>query len=97
LFAWPECRRLHFLDVFIFTDIMGNQVYKEIPMREYKITFIPINPAEDPVGPVIVTGSSMDEACHKAVERLKNEHPSRPYDAKDYKPFPQISWRELPE
>ena len=76
---------------------MVNQVYKEIPMREYKITFIPINPAEDPVGPVIVTGSSMDEACHKAVERLKNENPSRPYDAKDYKPFPQISWRELPE
>ena len=93
-----ECRRLHFLDVVIFTDIMGRQSgLQEIPMREYKVTFIPINPAEAPVGPVIVTGSSLDEACHKAVERLKNEHPSRPYDAKDYKPFPQISWRELPE
>jgi hypothetical protein len=66
-------------------------------MREYKVTFIPINPAEPPVGPIIVTATSLDEACHKAVERLKSESPSRPYKPEDYKPFPQISWRELPE
>ena len=64
-------------------------------MREYKVTFIPINPAEPPVGPITVTATSLDEACHKAVERLKSEYPDRPYHAKDYKPFPQISWREI--
>ena len=87
----------NFLDVSIYMTIMDSQHNKEIPMREYKVTFIPINPAESPVGPLIVTATSMDEACHKAVERLKNEYPDRPYHAKDYKPFPQISWRELPE
>jgi hypothetical protein len=87
----------NFLDALIFSGIMMVRVNKEIPMREYKVTFIPINPAEAPVGPIIVTASSLDEACHKAVEKLKSEHPGRPYDAKDYKPFPQISWRELPE
>ena len=45
-------------------------------MREYKVTFIPINPAEPPVGPITVTATSLDEACHKAVERLKSESPS---------------------
>ncbi len=66
-------------------------------MREYKITFIPINPAESPVGPITVIASWLDEAVHKAVERLKSEHADRPYKPEDYKPFPQISWRELPE
>lgn len=64
-------------------------------MREYKVTFIPINPAESPVGPIIVTALLLDEACHKAVERLKSEYPTKPYKPEDYKPFPQISWREL--
>jgi|SRR6185437_7197976 hypothetical protein len=95
----PEAFSLvhNFLDALIFSGIMMVRVNKEISMREYKVTFIPINPAEAPVGPIIVTASSLDEACHKAVEKLKSEHPDRPYDAKDYKPFPQISWRELPE
>jgi hypothetical protein len=45
-------------------------------MREYKVTYIPINPAETPVGPLTVTAMSMDEACHKAVEKLNNEYPT---------------------
>jgi len=66
-------------------------------MREYKVTFFPINPAEPRVGPITVIASLLDEAVHKAVERLKSEHPDRPHKPEDYKPFPQISWQELPE
>jgi hypothetical protein len=70
---------------------------KEIMMREYKITFHPIDPSEAPAGPITVVAQWLDEAIDLAVERLKVDYPDRSHDLNDYKPRPHATWRELLE
>jgi hypothetical protein len=66
-------------------------------MREYKITFHPINPSEAPLGPITVRAQWLDEAVDMAIERMKIDYPDRSHDINDYKPNPHAIWRDLLE
>ena len=66
-------------------------------MREYKITFHPMDRSEAPAGPITVVAQTLDEAIDLAVEKLKVDYPDRSHDLNDYKPLPHAVWRELLE
>ena len=60
-------------------------------MREYHVTFNPLDPTLSPVGPFVINAELKEEALVIAVGRFKNEHPDRSVNPRDYRQ-PTVSW-----
>ena len=62
-------------------------------MREYHITFNPLNPTLSPIGPFVISAELKEEALDIAVKRFKNEHSDRSANPRDYRQ-PTVSWTQ---
>jgi hypothetical protein len=63
-------------------------------MREYYITFNPLDPTLSPIGPFVINAELKEEAMDIAASRFKNEHPDSSANLRDYRP-PTVSWTQL--
>ncbi len=60
-------------------------------MREYHITFNPLNPTLARIGPFVIRAELKEEALDIAVERMRSEHPDASLNPRDYR-MPTVSW-----
>jgi hypothetical protein len=60
-------------------------------MREYHITFNPLNPTLSPIDPFVISAELKEKALDIAVKRFKNGHPDRSANPRDYRQ-PTVSW-----
>ena len=60
-------------------------------MRDYHITFNPLNPTLARIGPFVIRAERKEEALDIAAERMRSEHPGMSLNPRDYR-MPTVSW-----
>ena len=68
---------------------------KDIAMRKYEITYLPVDKLNSQLGPYIVTALWQDDAIDKVVAIIKRECPEVNLE-RNYNQNPHVIFEELP-
>jgi hypothetical protein len=60
-------------------------------MRDYHITFNPLNPTLACIGPFVIRAETKEEALDIALERMRSEYAGVSLNPRDYR-IPTVSW-----